>query len=73
MTKFILPGSIEIEDDAIIAGVHTGPSEFEVDNLRYIEVSTDDADPDETLLDLLSRVYDNSTGSLQDHSFKLNN
>lgn len=70
--KHILPGSMEIENDSIVAGVHTGPSEFQTENLRYIEASTDDAQPGDTIIDLLSRVYDNSTGCLVKGTFKLN-
>lgn len=69
--KHILPGSMEVDDGVIIAGVHTGPSEFQPENLRYIQAEIGNGQPGDTIIDLMGRVYDNSTGCMVKGTFKV--
>ena len=71
MTYHILPGSLEIDDDILTAGVHTGPSEWSIENLRYVQASISGIDKDTTLVSLLSKVYDESEGCLVKGTFKM--
>jgi hypothetical protein len=71
MSKFILPGSLEMEDGVITAGVHTGPSEFEVESLRFVEAPRGTSLPGESILEFMGRVYDNSEGCLLKGDFKV--
>jgi len=75
-TKFILPGSIEIKDNGkIVAGIFVGKHEWDInDTLRYIEYdkTLDKITPKETLIEVMSKIYDNSTGCLIHHTFKRN-
>jgi hypothetical protein len=71
MTHKILPGSFEVDSGIITAGVHTGPSEWEIKNLRYVQGDITKAAPSETTVSFLSRVYDNSEGCLIKGSFKM--
>lgn len=71
MSKFILPGSLDIDTFPLItAGVHTGKSEWEVEGLRFIKADVSDFDKTRTVLDILSEVYDRSTGDLVAGDFK---
>lgn len=72
MAHHIVPGSFEMDDDGIIqAGVHTGPSEWEMNNVRYVRVDAGTAEPGETVFGLLVRTYKNSTGCLINHDFRM--
>ena len=68
----ILPGSTEVEDNMLTAGVHTGPSEFDIQNLRYVRGDLATATPSDTGQSFLFRIYENSTGCLLKGGFKLN-
>lgn len=72
MTHFILPGSFEISDTTLTAGVHTGANDWDIKNLRYVSVDANEALPGDSALDLLGRIYDNSTGCLLSYNFKRN-
>lgn len=65
-TYYILPGTLEVEDNKIIAGLHTGPDEFTVRDLRYIEAPLPEKpdDPSETVLSYLGRVYEETEGCI---------
>lgn len=72
MQHHILPGSMEFENPILRAGVHTGNSEWEIKNLRYIKGDISKY-PDKTASaqDFLAYVYDNSVGCLVSGGFKL--
>lgn len=58
----ILGGSLEREGDTLVAGVHSGPSEFEIKDIRYVRGKISDMKTRETIGEFLDRVYQNSTG-----------
>lgn len=64
MSKFVLPGSIEVSGTWIIAGVHSGSNEWDIKNLRYIKADFSGVEKGTTMIELLSSVYDNTTGCL---------
>lgn len=70
--KFILPGSFAVVGGVITCGVHTGAHEWDIKNLRYIEGDLSEGDPSEQLIDIVSRIYDNSTGCVLSNSFVMN-
>jgi hypothetical protein len=71
MPHHILPGSLEVDGTTVVAGVHTGAHEWDVQNtgLRYIRASM--VGGAGTLMDLLAKTYDNSEGCLITHTFKM--
>lgn len=64
----IVLGSIEVDGSWVTGGVHTGG----LKDLRYVRADITTGQPGDTVLSLLSRTYDNSTGCLIKNSFKLN-
>ncbi len=68
----VLPGSMEINGKRITAGVHKGAHEWDIQEIRFVTVDTTGADPSEKLIDLLARVYENSTGCVSFRTFKMN-
>lgn len=72
--KFILPGSVECDDETLTAGILEGTHEFDINNtLRYVQGKIKDMQKGETLISFMSRIYDNSTGCLIKRTFKRNN
>lgn len=68
----MLPGSAEVDGNVLRAGVHTGNSEWDIQNLRYIEVPTSEMREGENVGQFLGRIYEDSTGCLVKHDFKRN-
>lgn len=66
----LLIGSLEIDDNTVTAGVHTGPSPSEPENLRYVRASFDEGREDETPIAFLGRIYEDSEGCLLLGTFK---
>ena len=61
----VLPGSLELNGSIIRAGVHTGASEWDVQNIRYVRADlTTITDKTRTMESVLSEVYENSVGCL---------
>lgn len=71
MTHHILPGSLELSGNIVRAGVHTGPSEFVTENLRYVSGDGSKGLPDDTLVSFLTRIYENSEGCIVHRDFKM--
>lgn len=69
--KFILPGSIENDDEIVRGAVFVGVNEWAVEHatLRYVEGPIDSGLPDDTIESFLFRIYDNSTGCLLKGNF----
>lgn len=72
MTHKILPGSLEVHAGVVTAGVHTGPDDFTVKNLRYVsaEIPANPA-PGTSVASFLGEVYDNSEGCMVAGGFKM--
>lgn len=66
----ILGGSLDQEGDMLSAGVHEGPSEFEIKNIRYVQGKVSDMKKGETVKVFMERIYMNSTGCLINKDFK---
>ena len=71
MTHYILPGSFETERGVVRAGVHTGSSEFQIENLRYVEAKILDLPDTDTVAEAIFNVYDNSEGCLLKGDFRM--
>lgn len=71
MPHHVLPGSLEVKGTTVVAGVHTGAHEWDLQGtgLRYIQASITGGSG--TLLDLLAKIYDNSEGCLLAGTFKM--
>lgn len=67
----VVPGSLTVEGSIVTAGVHTGPTEWQVENIRYVRADLSSvADRNRTLVDILSETYDNTVGCLVQGGFK---
>lgn len=68
----ILPGSIEIKDGYLVAGVHNGPYEWKTKDLRYIKAKIPNPPvPGRTVKDLMTWAYENSEGCLVGGGFRI--
>jgi hypothetical protein len=63
-THHVLPGSIEMDGTIVKAAVHTGPSEWTPQNLRYVQADVSAGKKGDSILPFLANVYDNSEGCL---------
>lgn len=71
MPYHVIPGSLEVKDGHIVAGVHTGASEWQIENLRYIKTPLpENPEPGKTVLDLLGEVYEATEGCLAKDDFR---
>lgn len=70
-TYHIFPGSLELSGTIVTAGVHTGPSEFVPENLRYVSGDGAKGLPDDTLNSFLIRIYETSEGCIARGDFKM--
>ncbi len=70
MNHQILPGSLEIENDVLTAGVHTGTTEWDIVGLRYVRGNVAMMYKADTVLTFLGRIYDTTEGCLINGSFK---
>lgn len=67
----VVPGSLEVDGSTVTGGVHTGPSEWQVENLRYVRADLSTVtEKERTLVDILSETYDNTVGCLLQGGFK---
>jgi hypothetical protein len=71
MAHQLLPGSLSVEGTTVTAGVHTGSSEWDIQNLRYVRFDWEKHDRVSKLIDLLGYTYDNSEGCLAKRTFKM--
>ena len=68
----IMPGSLEVEDGYITAGVHNGPSEWQPKDLRYIKIQIpENPAAGQTVDDLMTWGYENSEGCLINGGFRM--
>lgn len=75
MTKshHVFPGSLQIDDSIVKAGVHVGDNAYTPKDLRYVQFDMNTIeDKKRTLENILGEVYDNSTGCLINGNFKMN-
>lgn len=70
-THHILPGSIEMDGSTVKAAVHTGPSEWTPQNLRYVQADISAGKKGGSVLSFLANIYDNSEGCLLNGDFKM--
>ncbi len=64
MAHYILGGSLEQDGTLFTAAVHTGPSEWKPENLRYVRAELDHGRIGDTVQSLLFRTYDTTVGCL---------
>lgn len=68
----VVPGSLEMNGSIIQAAVHTGASEWDVQNIRYVRADLSTiTDKTRTMQSVLSEVYENSEGCLVRGGFKV--
>ncbi len=71
MPKFILPGSIEVENGTVTCAVFEGKTEWDINkSLRYVQFTLDEFSKSSTVLEVAEKVYNNSTGSVINGDFE---